>query len=119
MGYNNAELSLLLTTDKEIASLNLKYRGKKGPTDVLSFAQNEGETQIETEHLGDLVISLETCARQAKEFGVSFLEELNRLLVHGLLHLLGYDHENVPKAEAKKMRDKEEELLASIENAKF
>lgn len=119
MGYENAELSVLLTTDKEIADLNAKYRGKNKPTDVLSFSQNEGKAQIETKHLGDLVISLETCARQAREFGVSFLEELNRLLIHGLLHLLGYDHENVSKIEAQKMRSKEAELLASIKNAKF
>lgn len=120
MGYEDVELSVLLTTDLEIADLNQRYRKKQSATDVLSFSQNEGGAGANTaKHLGDLVISLETCARQAKEFKVSFMEELHRLLVHGLLHLLGYDHENVSQAEAKRMQKKEKELLESIKNARL
>jgi probable rRNA maturation factor len=109
-------VSVLFTDDREIQALNRDYRGKDRPTDVLSFCQLE-----ETEHdlppqltpssLGDIVISVETTTRQAKEFGVSFFEELARLLIHGLLHLFLYDHEDVPEEEANRMFEKQELLL--------
>lgn len=107
------EVSLLFTDDAEIQELNGHYRGKDMPTDVLSFSQLEGELPpgVAPSALGDVVISLETAARQALELNVSEEEELLRLLVHGILHLFGYDHENVPVAEIERMQRKEDELL--------
>lgn len=112
MACDDRELSVLITDDTEIHQLNLNYRGKDKPTDVLSFAQGEGEPGKPLEAiLGDVVISMDTARRQALDLEVSAREELFRLLVHGTLHLLGYDHENVPEERAAEMRQKEEELI--------
>jgi probable rRNA maturation factor len=112
LGYPESSVSILITDNKEIAELNEKFRNKSGPTDVLSFAMQEGliDEHVEAE-LGDLVISLDKAESQAIELNVTIQEELARLLVHGMLHLMGYDHENVSKAEALKMKRKEEEML--------
>ena len=95
-GVENSELSLTLTDDKNIHALNKKFRGVDRPTDVLSFAFRESdEPEIigaEVEILGDVIISLDRAKVQAEEFGHSFLREIIFLEVHGLLHLLGYDH---------------------------
>ena len=116
--FEDSELSLLFTDDKEIAELNKKYRDKSGPTDVLSFSQKEGEG-VESNHLGDLVISLETAERQAEEYGVSFEEEILRLVIHGLLHLCGYEHEGVSEEEAERMFAKQEELYSQSRGLLF
>jgi probable rRNA maturation factor len=88
-----AELSLLLCDDAFIHTLNRDYRGKDRPTDVLAFAQREGEgADPDDEILGDVIISIPTAARQAAERGHSTAREVQVLLVHGFLHLLGYDH---------------------------
>ncbi|MCB0321120.1 MAG: rRNA maturation RNase YbeY [Bdellovibrionales bacterium] len=99
------ELSVLFTDDNEIQILNAQYRNKNAPTDVLSFSAQEGDPgPIPLQQcLGDLVISVDTARRQAKEYGVTLNEELARLLIHGTLHLLGFDHENVEPAEAEAM----------------
>ena len=111
LACNDKELSILLTDDAEIQQLNKEYRGKNQPTDVLSFPLEESDgSGEESLLLGDVVISLETAERQAEEFGVSPQEEVLRLLIHGVLHLLGYDHENVSQQEARRMAEKEEEL---------
>ena len=95
-GVENSELSITLTDDKNIHVLNKKYRGIDRSTDVLSFAFRESdEPEIigaDFEILGDVIISLERAKVQAEEFGHSFLREVIFLEVHGLLHLLGYDH---------------------------
>lgn len=96
-------LSVTLTSDKEVQQLNRDFRGKDKPTDVLSFSQLEGDDFSISESLGDIVISLDTTAKQAKEYKCSFDEELLRLLIHGILHLYGYDHVNVSKNKAAKM----------------
>ena len=83
----DAELSLVLCSDDHIQGLNTQWRGKAAPTDVLSFPQEDED------FLGDLVISVPTAARQAAERGTPLGDELRVLMVHGLLHLLGYDHE--------------------------
>ncbi len=86
------EADIRLTDDRSIRELNRDYRGKDKPTDVLAFAQREGEGgELCPEILGDIVISLETAKSQAKS---SFYEELVFLAVHGLCHLLGYDHQD-------------------------
>ena len=95
-GAENSELSITLTDDEHIHALNKKFRGIDRPTDVLSFAFRESdEPEIldsEVEILGDIIISLERAQMQAEEFGHTYLREVIFLTVHGLLHLLGYDH---------------------------
>jgi len=92
----HAELSVLLTNDAEIHALNLQHREKDKPTDVLSFPLDEGGgadgAVSGTRVLGDVVISLDTAARQARGRKRELLPEVRFLLAHGLLHLLGYDH---------------------------
>jgi len=109
----NSSISVLLTNDTEMRKLNEKYRAKDKSTDVLSFSMREGQDfpKIEKENLGDIVISLDYAEKQAKEFEVSLEQELKRLLVHGCLHLLGYEHEDVSEDKAKEMFDKQEEVL--------
>lgn len=95
---SEAELSIVLTDDPGIQELNRDYRHKDKPTDVLAFAMREGEVppgdELQEEMLGDVIISLETACRQAAERRRSPLEEVTFLLAHGLLHLVGYDHQN-------------------------
>ena len=95
-GAEEAEVSVTLTDDANIHVLNREYRGVDRPTDVLSFALMESEEPEiiggASEVLGDLVISLERVQAQAEEYGHSALRELSFLTVHGMLHLLGYDH---------------------------
>jgi len=82
------EVALVLTGDRAVRTLNARYRGKDKPTDVLSFPGPGGEAG-----LGDIVISVETAARNAKEYGRTLPQELDILALHGFLHVLGYDHE--------------------------
>jgi len=95
----DAELSVALVDDATIAELNEQYRDLAGPTDVLSFSQLEGDhVELAGNLLGDVVISLETAARQARSAHRGLDSEILRLLVHGVLHLLGYDHEHDDEA---------------------
>ncbi|MGQ9455351.1 MAG: rRNA maturation RNase YbeY [Armatimonadota bacterium] len=107
----NAEVSILLTGDEAIRELNSRYRGIDAPTDVLAFSQLEGEEFAEEGEvvLGDVVISVETAARQAMEHGHTLEDEMDILLAHGILHLLGYDH-GTPEDE-KKMFERQRELV--------
>ena len=107
----NQELSVLLTDDKKIRELNKKYRRQDRATDVLSFPQNEGEENKPNSHLmGDVVISTVTAKRQAAEHGLTLEEEIVLLLIHGILHLLGFDHER-SNEEANHMKQKTRELF--------
>lgn len=113
----HTEVSVVLADDEYIHQLNRQYRGKDCPTDVLSFALNEGEEPEildgpEEILLGDIIISLETAARQAEEYGHSLERELAYLTVHGILHLLGYDH--MTEDEKKEMRQEEEYILSFL-----
>jgi len=81
-------LNIKLTDDKEITRINEQFRGKAEPTDILSF-----EYGLEEEIIGDIVLSLERIAEQSEEFGYSFEEELSYILIHGILHILGYEHQ--------------------------
>lgn len=112
------EVSVSFVDDEEIQKLNLEYRGKDASTDVLSFPLGEnGVYDINPESgamcLGDIVISMETAARQAESFGHSLRREVGFLTVHSMLHLLGYDHEE-SKLEEVRMREKEEEVLGML-----
>jgi probable rRNA maturation factor len=106
----DAELSILLCGDAEIHVLNRDYRHKDKPTDVLAFAMREGENGEHAGNvLGDVVISLETAARQAAEHERSTEAEVLMLLAHGLLHLLGWDHQT--SAEDRRMRAEVQRLV--------
>jgi probable rRNA maturation factor len=97
--------------DSAMRSLNRKYRNKDKTTDVLSFPMHEGgRGRVQPDVLGDIVISLPTAERQARELGHSVRAEIDRLLVHGLAHLVGFDHERGPAAE-RAMQRKERDLL--------
>ena len=108
------ELSLLLTDDAEIQELNKTYRDLDKATDVLSFPQDEDAINESGDTLlGDVVISVETAACQAEEHHLSFNEELILLAIHGILHLLGYDHERSPQ-DARIMQDKTQAVFETL-----
>jgi rRNA maturation RNase YbeY len=118
-----AEIHVVLTDDTRIRVLNREYRKKDKATDVLSFPQfqpkeisgrSRRKLGVPSPYLGDLVISTETTLKQAKEFGVTKRDELARLIVHGVLHLCGYDHEKVPAAEAQRMRRRERYIRGKL-----
>lgn len=111
LGLSKVELSIALVSDAQIKRLNKLYRNKDKPTDVLSFPI--GEKVNGWLILGDIVISVDTARRQAQELGYSLEEELKRLLVHGLVHLLGYDHE-LEGEEEKKFFELEEFVLKGL-----
>lgn len=102
LGQPDAELSVLLTNDRDIQTLNHRHRDKDRPTDVLAFPMQEGSPKP-GEILGDVVISLETAERQAMGRKRPLVEEVRFLLAHGLLHLVGYDHAT---AAEKKLMDR-------------
>ncbi|TMB57675.1 MAG: rRNA maturation RNase YbeY [Deltaproteobacteria bacterium] len=109
LDLRHGELSLLLVSDGEMRRLNRRWRGRDRPTDVLAFAQAEGPGGAPDGMLGDVVISVDTARRQAAERGETLGREAERLLVHGVLHLLGYDHER-STAEARRMQRRERAL---------
>lgn len=92
LDLTGVEVSITLTDDQTIRDINMQWRGKDKPTDVLSFPQ-EDSIGYRYRILGDVVISLPYAKRQAEEIGLTYREEVLRLLVHGILHLIGYDHE--------------------------
>mgnify|MGYP006289908497 FL=1 len=118
MDCPDGELSLLVVDDAQIAALNQEYRGRSGPTNVLAFSMQEGAFADVAPHLlGDVVISVETCAREAQAAGVDFDRHFDELLVHGILHLFGYDHERSEEAD-RRMRAKSEQLLQALAGAR-
>ncbi|MHB8988403.1 MAG: pyridoxine 5'-phosphate synthase [Desulfobulbia bacterium] len=113
-GRARSELSILLLDDPGMAQLNEQYRNKKGPTNVLAFAMQEGGGEhLPTELLGDVIISLDTAAREAATDGVTLHQRVTILLIHGLLHLLGLDHER-SRSEAEAMAEREKQLLNQL-----
>jgi len=113
---SNAELSILIVDDAEIEALNKEYLNRYGPTNVIAFPMRTGQFANITPHLlGDVVISIETAAKEGERIGISQEERFTQLLVHGILHLLGYDHEKTEK-EAENMEKRSNELLKVIED---
>jgi probable rRNA maturation factor len=97
IGEADAALTISFIHDRQMRQLNREYRGLDKPTDVLSFAYHEADDELEAaespQHLGDLIISVETAERYAGELALSFAREIEHLVIHGTLHLAGYDHE--------------------------
>jgi rRNA maturation RNase YbeY len=129
LSLHKAELSILLVNDRRMRMLNRQYRGIDRTTDVLSFPQQENyklqitSCKLQNKEafqlnsslvLGDIIINLHQAKRQAAEHDLTFNEELRWLLIHGLLHLIGYEHEK-SRYHEKKMRRKERELLNALE----
>ena len=112
LGEHPAELSVLLVSNRKMRRLNAKFRGKNEPTDVLSFPLEESLPNG-AKLLGDVVISLEQAQRQAREKLRAFSREVEWLLIHGILHLLGYDHERSRRA-AKIMRALERRIQRAL-----
>ena len=103
-------VSVLITDNEEIYGLNLEYREKDAPTDVLSFPLFDEDGNLDDEELGDIVISLERAAAQAEEYNHSLKREVAFLTAHSMLHLLGYDHENGEQ----EMYVKQDEILNEL-----
>lgn len=116
-GLDTAEVSVTLTNNDHIREINLSYRNKDAATDVISFALNEGEEPEiidgpEINMLGDIIISIERAMEQAEEYGHSLERELAFLTVHGMMHLLGYDH--IEEEDRLEMRKEEEYVLGHL-----
>ena len=110
----DVELSIVIVDDTHIAELNKRYLNRNGPTNVIAFPMRAGDFSDITPHLlGDVVISAETARQEAEAMGIRFALRLSELLVHGMLHLFGYDHEKSEK-ESDCMQQKSEELLGII-----
>jgi probable rRNA maturation factor len=120
---SSAEMGLLITDSQTVQKLNRIYRDEDQPTDVLAFQMTPDKNQEPEarfigppdgiKHLGEVVISYPQAAKQAQECGRDVMQELALLIVHGVLHLLGYDHETLE--DEKKMRDRESEILSSLD----
>lgn len=116
-GLDNAEVSITFTDNEHIHEINREYRKVDRPTDVISFALNEGdEPEIEggapVNVLGDIIISVEKAVEQAKDYGHSVEREVAFLTVHGMLHLLGYDH--MEEEDRKEMRQEEDFVMEKL-----
>jgi rRNA maturation RNase YbeY len=115
LACHEGELSVLLTTDDEISRLNRQYLNREGPTNVLAFPMSGGPwPQVEVGMLGDVVISVDTAAREAEAADEPIERAVDRLLIHGILHLRGYDHETSSE-EARRMAAAETRLMEMIE----
>jgi probable rRNA maturation factor len=109
------ELSISIVGDRSIRRINRDYLGKDRPTNVISFSQQEGDGNVlMPDMLGDVVISADTAVREAEQGGIQPFERLCFLLLHGILHLCGYDHERSGEAEAARMEKKEGELFRTL-----
>lgn len=120
LNVGDYSVSILLINDEEMSSFNSQYRSKEGPTNVLSFPLFEKTEELPfpdlpIDELGDIIISLDTALREANELGQTLPYRMNWLIIHGLLHLLGMDHER-SEQEAEEMYEKEQELLSRFEH---
>jgi len=119
LGLQNDELSVLLCRDLEITKLNRKYFGKNRPTNVISFPMDRGQPGEGPDGpglLGDVAISSETAAREARDAGLCMRERTAQLLIHGILHLVGYDHIG-EAAERRRMERKEKAIYSGLKIA--
>lgn len=116
LGLPESELSVSIVGDRTIRKLNREYLGKDKPTNVISFAMQEGLfADLNAHVLGDVVISADTAAKEAADGNITFENRIIFLLLHGILHLAGYDHERSGEAEAIRMEEKEKEIFKLLE----
>ena len=118
LGLGNRDLSILLTDDSQIRDFNRLYFNRDRPTNVISFSYmndglNDGVDGFACEVVGDLIISLERAYEESRNSDVPFHERVFSLVIHGLLHILGYDHEKGER-EARRMRYREKKLLTYV-----
>ncbi|MBW1659823.1 MAG: rRNA maturation RNase YbeY [Deltaproteobacteria bacterium] len=115
LGRGGASVSVVVTDNSEIQRYNREYLGRDRPTNVISFPMNEGETiEGDNSYLGDVILSVDEAEREGRELGYTTEEMLLLYLIHGVLHLSGYDHEGVSEERAKEMEDKQMELLEKL-----
>ncbi|MBM4315101.1 MAG: rRNA maturation RNase YbeY [Deltaproteobacteria bacterium] len=115
LGCEDRELSLVLVDDEQIREINRTYLNRDRSTNVISFSMGEGEFgTINPRLLGDIVLSAETAARDAAAAGIDQMDEVEFLLIHGLLHLIGYEHENTTPGESRRMKTRERELFFNL-----
>jgi rRNA maturation RNase YbeY len=120
LGCLDKEVSILFTDDHRMAQLNLRYMDRSGPTNVLAFpmidykSASDQPYDFDTGLLGDVAISVDTAQREAEELGETLEQRIDRLLVHGILHLLGYDHV-AGEEEAVRMETEEDRLMSLID----
>ena len=110
----DAELSILLVNDVQIQELNRRYLHRDKPTNILAFPMRKGEfSSLHPHLLGDLAISVETAQRQSNRFGLDDMEMVILLMIHGILHLVGYEHEGTRKG-ARKMATKQKQIFRTV-----
>lgn len=116
LNHPDKEISLLFVDDQQIKALNRRYFQRNRPTNVISFPMAQGEfSEVNPQLLGDVIISVETAMREARESGLSFEEEVTFLLIHGILHLMGHDHTGRGQQEMEIMQDELFDKLVSME----
>ena len=112
---DDTELSVSIIGDRSIRIINRDYLDRDKPTNVIAFSLQEGDCSgINPHALGDVIISADTAAREAEDAGIEFFERLVFLLLHGVLHLCGYDHERSGVAAARRMAQKERQLFKNL-----
>jgi len=115
LAFPDAELSILIVDDPQIEQLNRTYLGREGPTNVIAFPMREGSyADINPQLLGDVVISIDTAAKEAGAMGIAVETRIHELLVHGILHLFGYDHED-NEQETRRMEEKSAQIMNLID----
>ncbi len=118
LDYNSTEISVVITDNSQIQQLNKIYRNVDKPTNVLAFPMQEGQFgDITPGLLGDLVISCEIAQKEADNANITLMERISQLLIHGILHLIGFDHET-SDIDARNMEDKSLAILRQIETNK-
>ncbi len=116
MDCPEGELSILLVDDDRIQALNRDYRQKDRPTNVLSFSMREGDfAEVTPELLGDVVVSVDTAAAEAEKAGIPLGDHMTWLLIHGILHLFGYDHEQ-SRQQAEEMETRTRQLMQKVKS---
>jgi probable rRNA maturation factor len=116
LGSPDGELSIVILDDTQIQALNRQYLNRPGPTNVIAFPMREGEfSQVNPGLLGDVVISTDTTERESAKLGIEFNERFTQLLIHGILHLFGFDHET-GEADERAMEEKGDELFELVKN---
>jgi probable rRNA maturation factor len=115
LNVKDKEVSLVFMDNDGIQEINRDYLNRDRPTNVISFAIGEGEFgSLNPQLLGDIIVSTERALSDAKQSDIPFTDEMAFLIIHGLLHLIGFDHEGVPESEATLMKQKEQELFSVL-----